>query len=72
MAAMPWSVGQAPPNFLEPDEGTRRLRASFGDDKFQRLVALKDRYDPDNVFSLNANIRPSRLSNISLVDAISS
>jgi FAD/FMN-containing dehydrogenase len=55
----PWSVGQAPPNFLEPDEGTRRVRASFGDEKFQRLVALKDRYDPENVFRRNVNIRPS-------------
>ncbi|MBV9547656.1 MAG: FAD-binding oxidoreductase [Chloroflexi bacterium] len=55
----PWSVDQAPPNFLEPDEGTRRIRASFGEKKFQRLTALKDRYDPTNVFSRNVNIRPS-------------
>jgi FAD/FMN-containing dehydrogenase len=55
----PWSVDQAPPNFLEPDEGIRRVRASFGEEKFQRLVALKDRYDPENVFSRNVNIRPS-------------
>ena len=55
----PWSVDQAPPNFLEPDEGIRRIRASFGEEKFQRLVALKDRYDPTNVFSRNVNIRPS-------------
>ncbi len=60
MAGMrPWSVGEAPPNFLEPDEGTSRLRRSFGEEKFRRLVALKDTYDPDNIFSLNANIRPS-------------
>jgi FAD/FMN-containing dehydrogenase len=60
MAAMrPWSVDQAPPNFLEPDEGAARLRASFGEDKYQRLVALKDKYDPDNVFALNTNIPPS-------------
>jgi FAD/FMN-containing dehydrogenase len=60
MAAMSrWSVGQAPPNFLEPDEGRARLQASFGEQKFQRLVALKDKCDPDNVFSLNVNIPPS-------------
>ena len=60
MAAMrPWSVDQAPPNFLEPDEGTTRLKRSFGDEKFARLVALKDTYDPENVFSLNTNIRPT-------------
>ena len=54
-----WSVGKAPPNFLEPDEGRRRLKASFGEEKFGRLVALKDRYDPQNVFSLNTNVPPS-------------
>ncbi len=60
MAAMqPWSVGKAPPNFLEPDEGRRRLQASFGEEKFARLVELKDKYDPRNVFSLNTNIPPS-------------
>ena len=58
-AMQPWSVGKAPPNFLEPDEGRQRLQASFGEEKFTRLVALKDKYDPHNVFSLNANILPS-------------
>ncbi|MBV8712456.1 MAG: FAD-binding oxidoreductase [Solirubrobacterales bacterium] len=54
-----WSVGKAPPNFLEPDEGHRRLRVSFGEEKFGRLVALKAEYDPHNTFSLNANIPPT-------------
>jgi FAD/FMN-containing dehydrogenase len=58
-AMQPWSVGKAPPNFLEPDEGRQRLQASFGEEKFTRFVALKDKYDPHNVFSLNANILPS-------------
>lgn len=52
----PWAVDKAPPNFISHDEGAARLRASYGDEKFERLVALKDRYDPDNVFSLNQNI----------------
>ena len=60
MSAMrPWSVDKAPPNFLEPDEGRRRVQASFGEEKFRRLVALKDQYDPENLFSLNVNIPPS-------------
>ena len=42
-----------------PDEGIRRIRASFREEKFQRLVALKDRYVPTNVFSRNVNIRPA-------------
>jgi hypothetical protein len=59
MSAMrPWSVDKAPPNFLEPDEGDARLRLSYGEEKFRKLVALKGAYDPDNVFALNGNIRP--------------
>jgi FAD/FMN-containing dehydrogenase len=55
----PWAVDKAPPNFVTEDEGAARLRASYGEKKFTRLVALKDKYDPNNVFSLNHNIPPS-------------
>jgi FAD/FMN-containing dehydrogenase len=56
----PWAIDQAPPpNFITEDEGKARLRASYGEEKFERLVALKDKYDPDNVFALNQNIPPS-------------
>jgi FAD/FMN-containing dehydrogenase len=54
-----WSTGVAPANFIELDEGAARLRAYYGEEKFARLVALKDTYDPLNVFALNQNIRPS-------------
>ena len=54
-----WTVDKAPPNFLEPDEGDSRLRLSYGEEKFRRLVALKGKYDRDNVFSLNGNIPPA-------------
>jgi len=30
----------------------------YGDAKYERLVALKRRYDPDNFFRLNQNIKP--------------
>ncbi len=44
-------------NFLG-NEGEGRVRASYGIN-YERLVALKNRYDPTNFFSLNQNIKPS-------------
>jgi FAD/FMN-containing dehydrogenase len=42
------------------DEGQAGIRRAYGTDKLARLTALKDRYDPGNVFHLNHNIRPSK------------
>ena len=42
----------------EPSEGEQRLRATYGDN-YPKLVQLKNKYDPANLFRLNANIRPS-------------
>jgi FAD/FMN-containing dehydrogenase len=41
------------------DEGARGVARAYPPAKLARLVALKDRYDPDNVFHLNQNIAPS-------------
>jgi FAD/FMN-containing dehydrogenase len=52
-----FGLGTAFSNFIEPDEGGR-LRASFGEEKYARLVELKRRWDPANLFRLNQNIVP--------------
>jgi FAD/FMN-containing dehydrogenase len=47
-------------NFLG-DEGQDRVRAAYGPAKYDRLVALKGAWDPDNFFRRNQNIQPQRL-----------
>jgi hypothetical protein len=44
-------------NFLM-EEGEERVRQAYGAEKYDRLKALKRRYDPDNFFRLNQNIPP--------------
>jgi FAD/FMN-containing dehydrogenase len=41
------------------DEGAAGIKLAYGPEKVARLTALKDTYDPDNVFHLNQNIPPS-------------
>jgi hypothetical protein len=50
-AMQPFSTG-VDVNFMS-DEPTDRLRAVYGPDEYERLIALKRRYDPDNVFRHN-------------------
>ncbi|MGH9197234.1 MAG: FAD-binding oxidoreductase, partial [Acidimicrobiia bacterium] len=44
-------------NFLM-EEGEERVRQAYGPEKYDRLKALKRKYDPENFFRLNQNIRP--------------
>jgi FAD/FMN-containing dehydrogenase len=44
-------------NFTSDDASTR-VRSAYSDAQWKRLVALKAKYDPTNVFRLNANIPP--------------
>jgi FAD/FMN-containing dehydrogenase len=47
-------------NFLTADEGADRTRAAYGA-SWDRLAALKARYDPSNLFRANQNIQPNGL-----------
>jgi FAD/FMN-containing dehydrogenase len=55
----PYGSGAAHPNYVSTDAGDR-VRAFYGDETYARLVAVKQRWDPQNVFALNQNIRPAR------------
>lgn len=55
-ALHPYSAGGAYVNFMM-DEGQARVRASYRDN-YDRLVEVKTRYDPSNLFRVNQNIRP--------------
>jgi FAD/FMN-containing dehydrogenase len=46
-------------NFMGMDEGEDRVRAAYGEKAYERLVALKNNYDPTNLFRVNHNIRPT-------------
>ncbi len=61
-AMQPSSTGAVYVNYLggESDEGPDRIKAAYGPEKYARLVALKNRYDPSNLFRLNQNIKPSQ------------
>ena len=70
----PWALGRSPPrcrysgldgggapfanvDLLDAEEGTR-IRAAYSDN-YGRLVALKNKYHPTNLFRLNQNIKPT-------------
>jgi hypothetical protein len=57
-ALHPFNPGGAYVNFMMDDEGESRVKATYGDN-YKRLAALKKKYDPDNVFRVNQNIRPA-------------
>ncbi|MFE9659347.1 FAD-binding protein [Streptomyces sp. NPDC005955] len=57
-AMRPWARDSVYLNFIG-FEGEERVVASFGEANYRRLAQVKARFDPDNVFRLNHNIRPA-------------
>ena len=59
-AMRPFTTGSdyAPHIGLETDEGAERIKAAYGAN-YERLVALKNTYDPTNLFRHNQNIKPT-------------
>ncbi|HEX9713399.1 MAG TPA: FAD-binding oxidoreductase [Actinomycetota bacterium] len=55
-ALEPWHTGVYV-NFLM-EEGEERIREAYGAARYDRLKALKQKYDPTNLFRLNQNIKP--------------
>ena len=57
-ALSPWSRPAGFPNFIS-EAGDAAVVVAYGAERYARLVEAKDRWDPENVFHLNHNIRPS-------------
>lgn len=56
-ATTPFSTGGVYVNFMTEEEKDR-VPSAYGE-SYQRLVALKNKYDPDNFFRFNQNVRPT-------------
>jgi FAD/FMN-containing dehydrogenase len=56
-AVEPFATGEVYVNHLDAEEATR-IRAAYSHG-YERLVALKNKYDPTNLFRLNQNIKPT-------------
>jgi hypothetical protein len=57
-ALHPFSAGGGYVNFIMNDEDQSRVQASYGKN-FERLATIKKKYDPQNLFRVNHNIRPA-------------
>ncbi|MEZ4868576.1 MAG: FAD-binding oxidoreductase [Caldilineaceae bacterium] len=57
-ALHPYATGGAYVNFMMDDEGQERVKATYRRN-YARLVAVKNQYDPTNLFHINQNIKPT-------------
>ena len=59
-AAEPYSLqGGGYLNYMQADEPVERVRAAYGAETFERLRAVKQRYDPANTLRFNQNVPPA-------------
>ena len=58
-ATRPYGTGETFLNFMEVDPTEDRVRAAYLPEDWERLVELKDRRDPHNLFRFNRNVPPS-------------
>jgi FAD/FMN-containing dehydrogenase len=56
-AIHPFNMKAAYVNFMDADEADNRVELSYGDN-YKRLASIKAKYDPDNLFRVNQNIKP--------------
>jgi FAD/FMN-containing dehydrogenase len=59
-AVHPFNMAAAYVNFLDAYEADDRVEASYGAN-YRRLAAIKAKYDPNNLFRRNQNIKPTAI-----------
>ena len=55
---IPFNLRRRLLNFMMDDEGDARVKATYGEN-YDRLAAIKGKYDPANLFRVNQNIQPA-------------
>ena len=63
-ALHPYSSGGAYINFMM-EEGEDRIKATYGEN-YERLTVIKAKYDPDNLFRVNQNIKPQMAETVAI------
>src|SRR5829696_8633157 len=58
-AMQPFTLDTVYVNYMDIRDEADRIKAAYGAEKYERLVALKNKYDPTNLFRLNKNIQPT-------------